>query len=137
MDSIDIQQSTNAARVKNLFNNQLEDRPAGDSTTNLKVDAGTILESKTTATTGERLTSCGDGDDGTLIDRVAHCDNSDSAWVGHNLSVLARAREREKTRVGATTSTVTVTDCGRSADLPGSSIYSATVSRAGIQIHQR
>ena len=136
MDSTDIQQSTNAARVKNLFNNQLEDRPAGDSTTNLNVDAGTILESKATATTGERPTSCGDGDDGTLIDGVAHC-NSDSVWVGHNLSVLARAREREKTRVGATTSTVTVTDCGRSADLPRLSIYSATISRAGIQIHQR
>ena len=51
-------------KSKNQFNNQLEDRPAGDSTTNLKVDAGTISESKATATTGERPTSCGDGDDG-------------------------------------------------------------------------
>ena len=83
-------------KSKNQFNNQLEDRPAGNSTTNLKVDAGTISETKATATTGERPTSCGDGDDGTLIDGVAHCDNSDSVWVGHNLLVLARARERER-----------------------------------------
>ena len=128
MDSIDIQQSTNAARVKNLFNNQLEDRPAGDSTTNLKVDAGTISESKATATTGERPTSCGDGDDGTLIDGVAHCDNSDSVWVGHNLSVLAMSWGEREDSSGGDNLNLNVTDCGRSADLPGSSIWSATIS---------